>query len=152
MNRSREKGPDLLYTMDITLAEALCGFTRTITHLDGRVLKVQSPSGQVVPQDALKLINGEGMPYQGNIFTKGKLVIHFKISFPTTLPQDAVMAIRNALPRPSEPMLTGEEEECNMVDTSLAQFGQGESGRKDATDEDEEDRQGGAQRVQCANS
>lgn len=146
----KRKGSDLVCTMTLQLSEALCGFVRTITHLDGRVLKIQSPPGAVVKQDSVKLIQGEGMPLQGNIFTKGRLFIHFQVEFPKTLPTQTVSALSEILPRASTPMLSGEEEECNMNDVDISQFGQGEgAARGDAYDEDEEGGRGGAQKVQC---
>lgn len=46
----------------------------------------------------------------------------------------------------------GEEEECNMTEVDMSQFGQGDARQgQSATDEDdEEDGRGGGQRVQCA--
>merc|ERR1719271_1805102 len=41
----QRKATDLLFEKEITLAEALCGFTYTIDHLDGRQLVVSSPGG-----------------------------------------------------------------------------------------------------------
>jgi DnaJ family protein A protein 2 len=144
----KRKGADLVITQDLTLSEALCGFVRTITHLDGRVLKIESKPGEVVKQDAVKVINGEGMPFHGNPFTKGRLFIHFTIAFPKTLPLSTVNAIKGVLARPAEPMLNGEEEECAMADIDLSQFGQSSDGRSsDATDDDDDER--GGQRVQC---
>jgi DnaJ homolog subfamily A member 2 len=144
----KRKGADLIYTMELTLSEALCGFVKTITHLDGRTLKVESPAGQVVKQDAVKLITGEGMPYHGNPFTKGRLFIHFSVNFPKSLPQATVTTLLSVLPRPQAPMLSGEEEECAMMDVDITQFGkdEGKSGYEGADDDDEG---GGAQRVQC---
>ena len=81
----KRKGADLVCNMDLELSEALCGFTRTITHLDGRVLKIDSRPGSVVEPDSVKLIQGEGMPHHGNPFTKGRLFIHFRVKFPKSL-------------------------------------------------------------------
>lgn len=148
----KRKGSDLFCVVKLQLAEALCGFIKTITHLDGRILKIQSPAGAVMKQDALKIIQGEGMPLQGNPFTKGRLFVKFEIAFPATLPTATVDAIRGSLPAVAVPALSGEEEECNMADVDLAQFGQSGGGaRGDAYDEDEDEEGGGggAQRVQC---
>lgn len=41
-------GHDLAMEMEIELVEALCGFTRTITHLDNRVIAIHCPAGDVV--------------------------------------------------------------------------------------------------------
>ena len=136
--------------MDITLTESLTGFTKVITHLDGRLLRVTVEPGTVTRQDQVKCIQGEGMPYHGNPFTKGRLFLHFKVKFPTTLPPETVIALKACLPKAAVPMLTGEEEKCALTEVDLSQFGQsGNDRRMDATEEDDEDGRGG-QRVQCA--
>ena len=63
------------------------------------------------------------MPFHGNPFTKGRLFVHFAVAFPKTLPANAVAAIKAVLPKPTVPTMTGEEEECNMTDVDLSQFG-----------------------------
>ena len=63
------------------------------------------------------------MPFHGNPFTKGRLFVHFSVVFPKTLPANAVTAIKAVLPKPTVPMMTGEEEECHMTDVDLSQFG-----------------------------
>ena len=65
----------------------------------------------------------KGMPFHGNPFTKGRLFVHFSVAFPKTLPANAVTAIKAVLPKPTVPMITGEEEECHMTDVDLSQFG-----------------------------
>lgn len=144
----KRKGADLIFTMEIKLTESLCGFVRTITHLDGRVLSIESKPGEIVKPESVKAIQGEGMPYHGSPFTKGRLFIHFRVEFPRTLPMATVNAIRAALPAAPKVVLSGEEEECHMVDVDISHFGQND-GR--GHDDEEEDERGGAQRVQCNN-
>lgn len=146
----KRKGADLLVEMELSLSEALCGFTRTITHLDNRVLKVEVPAGQVIKHDAFKLIRSEGMPQHGNIFNKGSLIIHFKIAFPKTLPESVVTKLKALLPQPAAPMLSGEEEECALADVDISMFGRTtDAGRSMHDDDDDDGGHGGAQRVQC---
>jgi DnaJ family protein A protein 2 len=147
------KGSDLVMNMEIELSEALCGFTKTIKHLDGRVLKISSPAGAVIKPDSLKSIRGEGMPTHGNPFQKGILFIVFRVKFPATLAPAAVTALRAVLPRGAEaPALSGEEEECTLQDANASEVGQSpnDSHGGNAHDDDDEDGQGG-QRVQCQN-
>ena len=144
----KRKGADLIYSMEIKLTESLCGFVRTITHLDGRVLSIESKPGEIVKPESVKAIQGEGMPFHGSPFTKGRLFIHFRVEFPRTLPIATVNSIRAALPAAPKVVLSGEEEECHMVDVDISHFGQGE-GR--GHEEEEDDERGGAQRVQCNN-
>jgi DnaJ family protein A protein 2 len=149
-DRFKRKGADLLYTCEISLSESLCGFTKTITHLDGRVIKVTVPAGQVIKHQQLKVIQGEGMPHLGNPFTKGRLYILFNVVFPKTLPAETVALLKKSLPRPPETQLTGEEEDCHMTDGDINHMGQGDEGnggREVYGDDDDEDGRG--QRVQC---
>lgn len=147
--RFKRKGADLVETMDLTLSEALCGFTKVITHLDGRTLRVKVAPGEVTPHQNVKMINNEGMPYHGSPFTKGRLFLVFSVKFPKKLPLNIVEALQKALPEPPSPMVSDEDEECHMEEVDISQFGQGEGkGPANAYDEDEEG-EDGAQRVQC---
>ena len=146
----KRKGADLVTDITLELVEALCGFTKTITHMDGRVLRIDNIPGRVVKPDSVYLIEGEGMPYHGNPFTKGRLFIIFRVNFPTSLPLHTVSALQACLPAVSAPHLTGEEEECNFREVDIEQFGQGNDRMYEAQDDEENDR--GGQRVQCQNS
>jgi DnaJ family protein A protein 2 len=145
----KRKGADLVAEVELSLSEALCGFVRTITHLDGRVLKLEVAAGTVTMHDTYKLVKGEGMPQHGNIFNKGGLFVHFKVKFPKSLPVATVAKLKALLPQVAAPMLTGEEEECALGDVDLTQFGRTNDAGRSAVDEDDEEGSGGAQRVQC---
>jgi len=150
----QRKGNDLLLKKDIQLVDALCGNPFTITHLDGRVIKVL-PQGMIKP-GALKSIEQEGMPTWKRPFEKGTLVIQFKIIFPEdgALSESAFDQLRQILPAdPNKPMLTGDEEEANLNDFDLEQFGAEAAAGKSAYDDDDEgDGEGGGQQVRCAQS
>ena len=148
--RFKRKGADLVESIELTLSEALCGFTKVVTHLDGRTLQIKVPPGEVTSHQAVKMIQNEGMPYHGSPFTKGRLFLVMNVKFPKKLPLNIVSALQSALPEPPKAMLTEEDEECNMESVDISQFGQGEGkGHANAYDEDDEDGEGGAQRVQC---
>lgn len=151
----QRKNSDLVIKMNLTLSEALCGFTKTITHLDGRVLRIDSPAGKVIKPDSVHMINGEGMPYHGNPFTKGRLFVMFIVDFPATLPSATVNTLKGVLPQAPECMISGEEEECNFREVDVSQIGQGNAtAEQSAYDEDDEEGggRGGAQNVQCQSS
>jgi len=148
-DKFKRKGADLLYSMQITLAESLCGFDKVITHMDGRILKLSSPAGTVLKNEACKVIEGEGMPHYGNPFTKGRLFVQFTVLFPNTLPQATVAAIRPLLPSPAPLSLSGEEEECVLSDADLRQVGQDTGSSAGYRDEDDDDEEGGGQQVPC---
>lgn len=145
----KRKGADLVVMQEVSLTEALCGFTRTITHLDNRVLQIEVPAGEVTKHDSVKVIKGEGMPQHGNIFNKGGLFVHFSVVFPPTLSADMVAKLKKVLPPQQQVMLTGEEEHCDMSPVDMSQFGRGAGGGRSAHEEDDDEGQGGAQRVQC---
>ena len=147
----KRKGADLAVNIELELSEALCGFVRTITHLDGRVLKIEVPPGQVTKHDSYKLIKGEGMPHHGSIFTKGGLFVHFMVKFPKTLPESVVSKLKGLLPNVQPTQLSGEEEECNLSEIDISNFGKttAHESHHQGGDDDEEDGGHGAQRVQC---
>jgi len=149
----KRKGADLVTTLDISLAEALCGLTRTIKTLDGRMLKIDSPPGAVIKPDCVKMVAGEGMPHLNNPYTKGRLFVHFRVTFPAKIAPAAVTALVAALPKAQKVSLTGEEEDCTMADVDMSQFGQdkGLSGVHDDEDDDDPRGGGGQQKVQCQN-
>ena len=132
--------------------DALCGNPFTLTHLDGRVIKVL-PNGMIKPGD-LKSIEQEGMPTWKRPFEKGTLVIQFKIIFPEegSLSASALEQIRSLLPGdPNKPMLTGDEEEANLHNFDIASFGAESGAGRSAYDDDEEGEGGDGQQVRCAN-
>lgn len=78
----KRRNADLLLQKTITLVEALTGLSFTLTHLDGREIVIQTTPGKVIKPNEVMVIDGEGMPFLGNPFTKGKLFVVFSIKFP----------------------------------------------------------------------
>ena len=68
---------NLEIVLNLSLKEALTGFERSITHLDGRTLDIQGKS--VISPNTVKRIEEEGM----NLI--GCLIIKFVIEFPVTI-------------------------------------------------------------------
>ena len=77
----REKN-NLRYTLEITLRDALLGFEKYITHLDGHKVKVKK-DGVSQQGDVIK-IKGEGMPIHNRGET-GDLFVVLKITLPKDL-------------------------------------------------------------------
>ena len=46
--RFKRRGPDLVAEHELTLLEALCGFSFILKHLDGRQLLLKSDPGSVI--------------------------------------------------------------------------------------------------------
>ncbi|KAL9108456.1 MAG: hypothetical protein Q9227_006790 [Pyrenula ochraceoflavens] len=148
----RRAGADLQAPLDITLGEALCGFSRTvIKHLDGRGISLTHPQrpGQFLrPLQVLK-IPGEGMPHKKSD-AKGDLYLTVEIEFPPdgTLDTAAIDSLRNILPPPEFPEIETEEvdEVAYDEDGNIDDFGQGDPrGGSGWVDDDEEAADGAQQ-------
>ena len=72
---------NLVTKIDITLAEALCGFSRTITHLDDN--KIDISCKDICSPDHTIISVGHGMIKDT---TQGDLLINIKITFPSFIP------------------------------------------------------------------
>ena len=91
---------DLHMVMNITLQEALCGFKRTVKHLDmpdERYLLVNQMPGDVIKPGSYKSIIGEGMTHTRHRHIKGDIIIKFNVEFPDRIDMDAAAAIEKAL-------------------------------------------------------
>ena len=84
--RFKRRGADLVESINLTLTESLCGFTKVITHLDGRTLQVNVPPGQVTPHQNVKMIQNEGMPFHGSPFARAVYSSCSTLSSPKTPP------------------------------------------------------------------
>jgi DnaJ family protein A protein 2 len=168
----KRKGADLLLTKEVSLNQALCGFSWKIRHLDGRQLIIKTRPGEVIKPEAnttdalpfVKIIPDEGMPSRGNPFIKGNLYILFRVRFPedgelsdeqrnilrNTLPDADLEIEYDAQPEGSDDVI----EEVHMQHADVRQFGKGGAKSSDdvAYDSDEEEEGGRGRPVQCAQS
>jgi DnaJ-class molecular chaperone len=86
------KNNDLMLTLDITLREALMGFERIITHLDGKKIYLCTKEGDITSSDDILMIENMGMPKRNNNNNndnnnnnRGNLFIKIKIQFPSKM-------------------------------------------------------------------
>ena len=93
--RFKREGDNLSTTLNISLAEALAGFTKTVATLDGRNVPVTSTGG-LQPHSTMRLF-GEGMPNSKQPSKKGDLVVNFNVQFPTHLSQAQKDQLRTIL-------------------------------------------------------
>ena len=106
-------GNDLSAKLDISLAEALCGFNRVvIKHLDGRGIELnhpQTPGAILRPGEVIK-IKGEGMPMK-KTDNNGDLFLIVDIEFPEdgSLDEAATKTLKDLLPGPP-PEIEGYDE------------------------------------------
>ncbi|XP_061595292.1 dnaJ homolog subfamily A member 1 [Cololabis saira] len=94
------KGQDLLMSMELQLGEALCGFKKPIQTLDNRTLLITSHPGELIKPGDTKCVINEGMPTYRRPFEKGRLIIHFSVSFPPDnfLPENKLVELKRYLP------------------------------------------------------
>mmetsp|Transcript_4733 Transcript_4733/g.11821 ORF Transcript_4733/g.11821 Transcript_4733/m.11821 type:complete len:282 (-) Transcript_4733:89-934(-) len=92
---SRE-GNNLIYKHRLTLADALCGASLQLKHLDGRTLRI--PLVKPVSPGYTHIVRGEGMPISKHPGQKGDLHIKFDVLFPTALTEDQKTQLRAILP------------------------------------------------------
>ena len=89
--RFSQAGSDLRYSMDVSLVDALVGFERMITHLDGREINVKHDI--VTYNGRMIKIKGEGLPIvqqseeqKGeDVPSHGDLIVTFDVKFPRRL-------------------------------------------------------------------
>ena len=145
------RGADLCATMQITLAEALCGFSRVVVkHLDGRGISMKHPQANprvLEPGQVIKVPN-EGMP-QKKSDLKGDLYLIVEVKFPdySWLERNqALSKLKGILPKPES---TIESDDVDDVDydesANLEEFGAGEAEEGDWEDDEEEEAEGGPQ-------
>lgn len=79
---------DLAIEIQLSLAEALCGFTRSIEHLDGRKLSIVDFGG--ISHGDIKVIKHEGMPSKLNPIMRGNLLVKFSVKIPLDLDKRAI--------------------------------------------------------------
>jgi len=143
----KRKEMDLFMKIDLNLNEALCGFKKTIKTLDNRVLVIQSHPGEFVKPNDIKCVLNEGMPMYKNPYEKGRLIISFNIKFPENgqIEPKKLVDLEKILPAKPKIDIPADAEEHTLIDLDPAYE---RSKRQDAYADD--DMQGGAKRVQCA--
>lgn len=88
------RGLDLIYTKEISLKEALCGFTFDMEYIDGKVFKINNNEGNIISDGYEKNIPDMGLT-RDNI--TGILTIRFKVSYPKTLTLETIQKIKEIL-------------------------------------------------------
>ncbi|KAJ9158421.1 DnaJ-domain-containing protein [Coniochaeta hoffmannii] len=146
-------GNDLSADLNITLAEALTGFSRVVLkHLDGRGIHIDHPRGKVMQPGQVLKVAGEGMPLKRSD-AKGDLYLIVKIEFPEEgwLKDEKEYDILMKLLPPPEPPITADEvdEVAYDSDADIQEMGANQGDPRYAQEwEDDDDDEGG--QPQCA--
>jgi DnaJ family protein A protein 2 len=143
--RFKRNDNNLVIDVEIDLLMALGGGQFTIRHLDERALVVSIKPGEIIKQDDMKVIHGQGMPSQRH-HEMGDLYVKMSIKWPEHIDPSKIHLLEQVLPpRKSLPKfpknVVAEEVEMTDVDPRQERVMQ-----EDAMEEDDSE-----PRVQCAN-
>jgi len=149
----KRAGVDLCAEMEVTLAEALCGFDRVvIKHLDGRGISIQHPqpvTARVLEPGHIIKVAGEGMFHKKSDL-KGDLYLIVRVNFPNygwLEEQQAIPKLKELLPQPEKPIEADIVDDVRYDETAdLEDFGEGAEGGEGWEDDDE----GGPSGAKCA--
>ncbi|XP_032407227.1 LOW QUALITY PROTEIN: dnaJ homolog subfamily A member 4 [Xiphophorus hellerii] len=142
----QRQGDDLVMKMDIKLAEALCGFRKTVRTLDNRSLIISTMPGEVIKHNDIKCVQNEGMPIHRDPYERGMLIIQFQVEFPENhwLSEHLMFQLERLLPPREDVMITEDMEEVDLCEVDLNS--QQKRYHREAYEEEEEGPRGG---VQC---
>ncbi|KAF3483277.1 LDJ2 protein [Arthroderma uncinatum] len=149
----KRDGADLAATLEVTLAEALCGFSRVVLkHLDGRGIEIKHPQkpGDILRPGQVLKVHGEGMPFKRSD-SRGDLYLIVEIKFPEdgwVSNPAAFKQLQELLPTNDAPAVEADTVDEVEFDpkASLDSMGANDpQGGGAWVDEDEEDGEGGAQ-------
>ncbi|KAF7627284.1 CR-type domain-containing protein [Meloidogyne graminicola] len=155
------KNDDLFIKKDVTLKQALCGFTSTIKHLNGKDIVVNTLPEEVIKPESVRVAFGKGMPKHGKPGEYGNLYFVFNVTFPPPHffeNENRYMDLEALLPprqRITKLPSNIEVEEVTLSDFDSHRYdrsGGGGGGPREAyhDDDSDDDMPSGAQHVQCA--
>lgn len=145
------KGDDLYYEAHIDLLTALAGGEFAFKHVSGDWIKVAIVPGKVIAPDAVKVVDGQGMPIPRH-GGRGNLFVKFTVEFPKAggLTEDQMATLEKVLPaRPKVTIPKGVEvDEVVLADVDPVRHRP--AGNTQAYEDDDEDMGQGGPGVQCA--
>jgi len=149
----KRQGSHLTMEKEISLRDALCGYTFALKHLDKRMVVISSAKGAVTQPNSWICVQGEGMPIKGNQFNKGNLFIKLNVKFPKMEDMEPQLFAQLAKILPASPAVDTSDEcdehvgkvvsEDEIVRQIKAAGRGGGGGHHDATDESDSDGGGG---------
>lgn len=84
--RFQREGNNLHMKLTITLLEALVGFSKNVTHLDGHTVVIAR--SEVSKPGEVLIIEGEGMPYFNSPHDAGNLFVELNFKMPPSLTEE----------------------------------------------------------------
>jgi len=147
---------DLMIEKNISLIEALGGFSFNLEHLNDQLITIKSKPGTMVAHKQVMQVANMGMPHPKSPMTFGNLYITFNVQMPDKLTQDQIQALQKVLPGPlhkdvQKTKFTYDLEEATVSHQNGQRGGHGHRHGHEEEDEEEEEHAGGrGQNVQCA--
>jgi DnaJ-class molecular chaperone len=90
----KRSGLDLIFEKNISLKEALCGFTFEIKYVNGKSYTLNNNKGNIIPPEYRKIYSGMGLTRGEH---KGNMIIHFHLEFPENLNEDQITKLSEIL-------------------------------------------------------
>lgn len=87
-------GLDLGYTHQLSLRDALCGFSFDLEYLQSKQLKIANLNGNIISPTFRKIIPNMGMKRDSK---QGSLIISFSIVFPNALSESQIASLKEIL-------------------------------------------------------
>ncbi|KAI0205061.1 hypothetical protein F4808DRAFT_272152 [Astrocystis sublimbata] len=88
-------GDDVIHTIDLDLKEALTGWKRTVTTIDGKSISIDK--GGPPPGSMSESYPNLGMPISKKVGERGRFIIKYNVKFPTTLTPEQKQQLREIL-------------------------------------------------------
>jgi DnaJ-class molecular chaperone len=88
------KGLDLWINKQISLKEALCGFSFDLKYVNNKSYTINNQAGNVIPPEYQKVIPNMGFTRGNHV---GNLIIHFHIDFPTVMTPEKIAILNSVL-------------------------------------------------------
>uniref|UniRef100_A0A0A9YCQ3 DnaJ subfamily A member 2 n=1 Tax=Lygus hesperus TaxID=30085 RepID=A0A0A9YCQ3_LYGHE len=120
---------NLEFTQKIELSEALLGFTKVFSHMDGRVIRYSSPKNKILKTGDSLVLRGQGMPLttldaRSIPAPPGDLYIRIEVIMPTSLTEKQRACISEFFPLPKQPQIPptadGEVPPINTMNADMA--------------------------------
>ena len=90
----KREGLDLILEKNITLKEALCGFSFEIKYINGKSYTLNNNKGNIIPPEYKKIYPNMGLARGEH---KGRMIIHFHIIFPEILNDEQINKLSEIL-------------------------------------------------------
>lgn len=149
------KGADLIYKTEITLLQALTGFSFIINFLDGRKVLVKTNENEIIKPKVNKSVKEYGMPFHNSPFRFGNLIIEFDIMFPDKLEKQEIAKISEILKNEKLNKVSDKPEDAEnhyATDYKIEEENTHHAGGQGGNHEEDDEENGGrSHKVNCAN-